>query len=247
MQGVRGQHKAPGKYRRFLDDCWIGPPGSTIETARYIPCPADLLTGAMDALESYIHVVTPDPLVQLAILHAEFESIHPFLDGNGRMGRLLVPLFMFDKDLLSSPSFYISEYLESNQDEYYERLLAVSRDDDWTGWCAFFLTALTEQARAYQRKVRDIMTLYREHRDQIVEGAPSQYSARALDWTFGRPIFRTIDFVRNSGIPESTARRILNLFKERGLLKELLPGGGRRSSILVFPELLNIAEGRKVF
>lgn len=247
MQGVRGQHKAPGKYRRLLGDCWIGPPGSTIETARYIPCPADLLTGAMDALESYIHVETPDPLVQLAILHAEFESIHPFLDGNGRMGRLLVPLFMFDKDLLSSPSFYISEYLESNQDEYYERLLAVSRDDDWTGWCAFFLTALTEQARASQRKVRDIMTLYRECRDQIVEGAPSQYSARALDWTFGRPIFRAIDFVGNSGIPESTARRILNMFKERGLLKELLSGGGRRSSILAFPELLNIAEGRKVF
>jgi len=247
MQGVRGQYKAPGKYRRPLDNCWIGPPGSTIATARYVPCPAKLLTTAMDNLESYIHHETQDLLVQLAILHAEFEAIHPFLDGNGRIGRLLVPLFMFDKELLSSPNFYISEYLESNRDEYYERLLAVSRDDDWTGWCVFFLTVLKEQASANQGKIRDILKLYSERRDQIVEEAPSQYSARALDAIFDKPIFRTIDFVKNSGIPKYTARRLLNLFKERGLLMELRQGGGRRSSILAFPELLNIAEGRKVF
>ena len=130
MQGVRGHNKAPGKYRRLPDTCWIGPPGSTIETARYIPCPVEELNAAMDALEFYMHEEAPDTLVQLAIVHAEFEAIHPFLDGNGRMGRLLVPLFMSTETLLSSPSFYISEYLESHQDAYYDRLLAVSRDDD---------------------------------------------------------------------------------------------------------------------
>ena len=87
----------------------------------------------MDALESYVHEEALDTLVQLAIVHAEFEAIHPFLDGNGRMGRLIVPLFMFTKELLSYPNFYVSEYLESHRDEYYDRLLAVSRDDDWTG------------------------------------------------------------------------------------------------------------------
>ncbi len=247
MQGVRGHNKGPGKYRRLPDTCWIGPPGSTIETARYVPCRVEELNSAMDALESYMHAGAPDTLVQLAIVHAEFEAIHPFLDGNGRMGRLIVPLFMFTKELLSSPSFYISEYLESHRDEYYDRLLAVSRDSDWNGWCAFFLTALTEQARAYQQKSQDLLTLYSELRDQVVEVIPSQYSGRALDWIFNRPIFRSVDFVNGAGIPKSTAQRLLNLFKTRGLLKELRHGGGRRSSILAFPELLNIAEGRKVF
>ena len=247
LQGVRGHDKAPGQYRFLPDACWIGPPGSTIETAFYVPCPVEQLNSAMDTLEFYIHDETPDLLVQLAIVHAEFEAIHPFQDGNGRMGRLIVPLFMFTKGLLSSPSFYISEYLESHREIYYERLRAVSRDDDWTGWCAFFLTALTEQARADQQKIHDLLKLYGELRDQVVEEAPSQYSGRALDWIFNRPIFRTIDFVDSAEIPKSTARRLLNLFKKRGLLTELRPGGGRRSSILAFPELLNIAEGRKVF
>ena len=247
MQGVRGYNKAPGKYRRLPDTCWIGPPGSTIETARYIPCPVEELNSAMDALESYMHEGAPDTLVQLAIVHAEFEAIHPFLDGNGRMGRLLVPLFMFTKELLSSPSFYISEYLESHRDEYYDGLLAVSRDGDWPGWCVFFLTALTEQARANQQKVHELLTLYDELRDWVVEETPSQFSGRALDWVFDKPIFRLIDFVNDAGIPGSTARRLLNLFKSRGIIKELIPGGGRRSAVLVFPELLNIAEGRKVF
>ena len=247
MQGVRGYNKAPGKYRRLPDTCWIGPPGSTIETARYIPCRVEELNSAMHALESYIHKGAPDTLVQLAIVHAEFEAIHPFLDGNGRMGRLLVPLFMFTREILTSPSFYISEYLESHRDEYYDGLLAVSRDGDWTGWCVFFLTALTEQARAYQQKSQNLLTLYGELRDLVVEVIPSQYSGRALDRIFDRPIFRSVDFVNGAGIPKSTAQRLLNQFKTSGILTEVRQSGGRRSAILAFPELLNIAEGRKVF
>ena len=247
LQGVRGHDKAPGNYRHLPDSCWIGPLGSTIETARYIPCPVEQLNSAMDALEFFVHDETLDQLVQLAVLHAEFEAIHPFQDGNGRMGRLLVPLFMFTKDLLSSPSFYISEYLEGHRDEYYERLLAVSRNDDWSGWCAFFLTALTEQARANQQKIEELLKLYDELQDWALEATSSLYSGRALDWAFGKPIFRQIDFVNSAGIPNSTARRLLDLFKSRGMLKVLVEGGGRRSAILAFPELLNIAEGRKAF
>ncbi|MDE0142055.1 MAG: Fic family protein [Caldilineaceae bacterium] len=247
MQGVRGYNKAPGKYRRLPDTCWIGPPGSTVETARYIPCAVEELNSAMDVLELYMHEEPLDSLLQLAIVHAEFEAIHPFLDGNGRMGRLLVPLFLFAKELLSSPSFYISEYLESHRNEYYDGLLAVSRDNDWTGWCAFFLTALTEQARANQQKSQNLLTLYGELRDLVVEVIPSQYSGRALDRIFDRPIFRSVDFVNGAGIPKSTAQRLLNQFKTSGILTEIKQGGGRRSAILAFPELLNIAEGRKVF
>ncbi|MCY3709143.1 MAG: Fic family protein [Caldilineaceae bacterium] len=246
MQGVRGYNKAPGKYRRLPDTCWIGPPGSTIETARYVPCPVEELNSAMDALESYMHEETPDKLIQLAIVHAEFEAIHPFLDGNGRMGRLLVPLFMFTKELLSSPSFYISEYLESHRNEYYDGLLAVSRDGDWTGWCVFFLTALTEQARAYQQKIHDLLKLYDERREQIVEATHSQYSGRMLDWIFRKPIFRTTDFVKSSDIPEPAARHILRVLRDRGLLREIVKARGRQPATWAFTDLLNIVEGRRL-
>ena len=109
MQGVRGHGKAPGEYRRIAN--WIGPAGGTIETARYVPCSADKLLQAMGAWERYLHAETPDRLVQLAILHAEFEAVHPFLDGNGRLGRLLVPIFLYSQNLLSRPDFYLSAYL----------------------------------------------------------------------------------------------------------------------------------------
>lgn len=247
MQGVRGYNKAPGNYRRLPDTCWIGPPGSTIETARYIPCPVEELRSAMDMLESYLHEEPPDSLVQLAIVHAEFEAIHPFLDGNGRMGRLIVPLFMFTKQLLSSPSLYISEYLESHREEYYDGLLAVSRDGDWTGWCVFFLTAVTEQARTYQEKVHELLALYDDRKEQIVEATRSQYSGKILDWIFARPIFQTTDFVKNSDIPEPSARHILRVLKDQGLLKEIVKSRGRQPATIAFVDLLNIVEGRRLF
>ncbi|WP_262422355.1 Fic family protein [Brevundimonas denitrificans] len=153
MQGVRGRNKDPGEYRRIPN--WIGPEGCAVETARFVPVGADQLAEAMDAWEAYLHAeapAIPDKLVQLAVLHAEFEAIHPFLDGNGRLGRLIVPLFLFSEGLLTRPNFYLSEYLESHRDEYYDRLLAISRDGDWTGWCEFFLRGLITQAETNQTK-----------------------------------------------------------------------------------------------
>ncbi len=245
MKGVRGHNKAPGEYRRIAN--WIGPAGCTIETARFIPCPADKLPEAMNAWELYLHADAPDRLVQLAILHAEFEAIHPFLDGNGRLGRLIVPIFLFSYKLLSRPNFYLSAYLERNRDVYYERLLAVSRDRDWTGWCEFFLRALIAQAEENQRKAEAILTLYRTRKDWIAEVTRSQYAVRALDWMFGRPTFATSDFVKNSGIPTRTAHRILWAVREKGLLTEVQPSVGSRSALYVFSELLAIAEGGVVF
>ena len=128
MQGVRGRNKAPGEYRAVPN--WIGPAGAGVEAARFVPCGADKVVSCMDRLESYIHEAAPDRLVQLAIVHAEFEAIHPFLDGNGRLGRLMIPLFLFSHGLLAQPNFYMSEFLEQNRDEYYERLLATSARDD---------------------------------------------------------------------------------------------------------------------
>lgn len=245
MQGVRGRNKDPGEYRRIAN--WIGPAGCSLEEARFVPCAADRLPQAMGAWEQYLHAEAPDKLVQLAIVHAEFEAIHPFLDGNGRLGRLIVPLFLYANGLLSRPNFYLSDYLESHRDEYYEKLLTVSRDDDWSGWVEFFLKALIAQAHANQTKAQAIHALYRQRKDWITDVTHSQYGVRALDWMFARPIFKTSDFAETAEIPRPTANRILRVVRENGLLTELQPASGRRAAILALAELLNIAEGRDVF
>jgi len=245
MRGVRGQNKAPGEYRRVAN--WIGPAGQGIERARFIPCGAEHVPDAMSAWEKYLNGTEPDLLVQLAVAHAEFEAIHPFLDGNGRLGRLLVPLFLFGKGCLTNPNFYVSEFLEAHREEYYDRLLAVSRTGDWTGWCEFFLHALIAQAKSNVTKAEDILNLYKIKKDWITAATKSQYAVKALDAMFARPIFRTSDFVAAAGIPSPTANRILRIVKKKGLLKELRAASGQRAAVLVFSELLNVAEGRDVF
>ena len=126
-----------------------------------MPIAPEHLQSGMDEWERYLGSTTePDTLIQLAILHVEFEALHPFKDGNGRLGRMLIPLFLFQRKLLTSPDFYMSGYLEANREEYQERLRAVSRDGDWTGWCAFFLQGIREQAAENERKARAILSLY---------------------------------------------------------------------------------------
>lgn len=245
MSGVRGQSKDPGEYKKLPN--FIGKRGGSIESARFIPLAPNLVPEAMTAWEKYIHAEAPDKLVQLAILHAEFEAIHPFNDGNGRLGRMFVPLFMFEKKLLSRPMFYISAYLEANRDEYIERLRRVSSDGDWIGWCEFFLKAIIGQAEANQRKVNAILALYQEKKEWITVLTHSHFAIKALDQFFSKPIFTTSDFIEKSGIPPESARRILRLAQKSGVLKTFQESRGRLPAILAFRELLNIAEGDEVF
>lgn len=245
LNSVRGHGKSPGEYRKIPN--WIGPPGCSIENAKYVPIDANKLPGAMNQWEKYIHQNTPDSLIQLAILHAEFEALHPFLDGNGRLGRMLIPLFLFDNKLVQQPVFYMSAYLENNRDEYYERLLAISKDGDWSGWCVFFLKALQAQAEDNLSKAKAILDLYDRMKLDVAEWTHSQYAIHALGWIFERPIFKTTDFVRSSGIPQATAKRILTILKENNVLREMQAGVGRRAAILSYSELLNIVEGYHAF
>jgi Fic family protein len=245
LNSVRGHGKSPGQYRKIPN--WIGPPGCAIEEARFVPIDAGNLPEAMSRWEKFIHAAALDRLIQLSLLHAEFEALHPFLDGNGRLGRMLIPLFLFQAGIIQQPMFYISAYLESHRDEYYERLLAISRDNDWSGWCAFFLKVVQIQAEANLAKARAILDLYNRMKTRFTELTHSQYAIFALDWVFERPIFKSSDFVRSGNIPNPTAKRILNLLKREGILRELTPGVGRRAATLAYPELLNIAEGHDVF
>lgn len=245
MDGVRGQGKAPAEYRRVPN--WIGPAGCTIEQARFVPIPANHLPDGMSAWERYAHADAPDQLVQLAVLHAEFEALHPFLDGNGRLGRMLVPLFMWQAGLIRQPMFYISAFFEANRDEYYERLLAVSRDGDWTGWCRFFLTGVKAQAEQNHDKTSAILALYEQMKRQVAGLTRSQFAIHALDWIFGKPIFKSSDFVASAGIPAPTAKRILGVLQKAEVLRTLVAGGGRRAAVLGFPALLTITEGGRSF
>jgi Fic family protein len=245
LDSVRGHGKSPGEYRKLPN--WIGPHGCTQEQAYYVPPEANKVPDAISRWEKYINSNQPDRLVQLAIFHAEFESIHPFLDGNGRVGRMLVPLFMYQTKLIQSPMFYISGYLEANRDVYYERLRAVSRDDDWTGWCGFFLEAVRLQAEENLRKTQAILDLYATTQKRLPKMTHSQYAIYALDWIFKRPFFEGTDFVGSSEIPAPTAYRILSVLCQENVLTRVKERRGRRSGLYVFSELVNVAEGHKVF
>jgi Fic family protein len=246
MQGVRGRDKSPGSYRK--DQNWIGPKGCTIEAAGFVPIAPEHLQNGMDEWESYLGSTSePDKLVQLAILHVEFEALHPFKDGNGRLGRMLIPLFLYQSKLLASPDFYMSGYLEANREEYQDHLRAVSRDGDWTKWCAFFLQGIREQAAENERKARAILSLYDRVKTRVVDLTHSQHSIRAVDFIFQTPIFTAPIFTHHSDIPKPTANRILTLLRDEGLLHTIQEGRGRRPGLYAFRELLNIAEGTEVF
>lgn len=245
MAGVRGQNRAPGEFRRVPN--WIGPPGCSIEEARFVPISADLLPEAMDRWQRYIHEDTSDLLVQLAILHAEFEALHPFLDGNGRIGRILLPLFMWQRGMIRQPMFYLSAYLEQNREAYYQHLMAVSENDDWSSWCRFFLQGVREQAEENQRKAEDILHLYDQLKPKVIDVTRSQYAIHALDWIFGTPVFRSTGFIQNAQIPDATARRILNALRDAEILREIREARGRRPAMFAFPTLINIAEGQTIF
>jgi len=245
MSGTRGANKAPGEFRRIQN--WIGPPGSDIQTATYVPIPADRVPVALARWERYMNEDALDPLVQLAVLHAEFEALHPFLDGNGRLGRLLIPLFLWQRNLIRAPMFSISAFFEAKRSAYYEGLLRVSRDDDWTGWCQYFLQALQRQAEQNLDSARTVLRLYDNMKMRVEEAIRSRYAIRVLDLIFEQPVISSTAFIARSGIPARTARRILDRLCTQNLLDKLVAGGGRRPPILVFRKLLQVVEeGRAV-
>ena len=244
MDSVRGYNKSPGLFR--ITQNWIGPARCTIEQATFVPPSPLQLQDHLRDLAAYLLVEDFDPLVQTAIIHAQFELLHPFLDGNGRIGRLLIPLFLFQKRALASPMFYLSEYLESNRDLYYARLRGISRDNDWNSWIEFFLGAIEDQARSNTQRVRDILSLYENMKGRITDLTRSPYAIAVLDTLFDRPVFQSGDFVQRSGIPKQSALPFLRKLREAGILHTLREKSGRRSAILAFRDLLNYAEGRDV-
>ena len=246
LDSVRGRDKDRGNFRRIQN--WIWAPGTPVEQPAFVPPSPEKVMEALDNWEKYYHMEGPDLLVQLAVLHGQFELIHPFLDGNGRLGRMLVPIYLFEKGLLSRPMMYLSGYLESKREEYY-RLLRALQDDTraWNNWIEFFLKALSEQARGDAEKATRILRLYDDLKSRVIEITRSQYAIPVLDHLFRQPIFAGSALVGKKGLPSKPViMGILTKLKSTGILRTIRGGSGRRPQIYAFPALVNLCEGKKV-
>ncbi len=247
LNGVRGKFKARGQFRSTQN--WIGKLGSPVEKAKFIPPPPDRVKPCLENWEKYYHLTRPDPLVQLAIIHAQLEIIHPFLDGNGRLGRMIVPLFLFERKLISSPVFYISAYLENHREKYAAGLQALNEKTPaaWTKWIGFFLTAMDEQSLENARKARAIIDLYARLKKDVVELTRSQYAVPLLDCLFDQPVFTSSLFDNHPGMPSKPMiMNMLARLKKAGMLKVFREGSGSRPQILALSELLTICEGKDI-
>jgi len=245
LNSVRGRDKNRGFFRRTQN--WIGAPGTPIEQATFVPPDPMFLQQHLDNWEKYYHAEERDSLVQLAVVHAQFEIIHPFLDGNGRLGRILIPLFLYEKQLLSRPMFYLSTYLEAHRGEYISRLREITSSGDWNGWIAFFLHALVEQAEANSKTARATIQLYESLKDEVMKLTRSQYAVPLLDQLFSQPVFQSTHLAEQKGMPSKPmVMQMLGRLRRVGILKVVREGSGRRAQVLALAELVNLCEGKKV-
>lgn len=245
MKGVRGQNKDPGKFRTTQN--WIGPIGCTQEQANFVPPSPLQLQDHLEAWETYILGEDLDPLIQAAVVHAQFEIIHPFIDGNGRIGRLLIPLFLFCKERIHRPMFYLSGYLESHRDEYYARLRAITDRGEWNEWVLFFLRAIIEQANSNKKVATSVIELYDEMKLKVRDATRSQHSAQIVDALFQSPVFRISSLQNKAEIPQATAHKVAQQLVDAKVVVQVREGRGRRPGLYVFPRLVNLSEGRVVF
>ena len=221
LEGARGGKRDPGEFRRSQN--WIRPAGCTLKNARYVPPPLHEMMDALSNLEKFIHDDTPMPtLIKVGLLHSQFETIHPFLDGNGRVGRLLITFFLCERGALKHPLLYLSYYFKQNRSEYYDRLQAVRDRGDWDGWLKFFLRGVYEVSQEATKTAREIIQ-QREHHRSLISGNLAGGAGNALDLLealYQRPIV-SVQFVSEvTGLAYSNANNLVGKFEEMGLLKE---------------------------
>jgi len=242
MQGVRGENKNPGKFRETQN--WIGAKGCKIEEASYVPPPPTIINELLEGFIQFANLEdnTIDPIVQTALLHAQFELIHPFDDGNGRIGRLLIPLFLMKRRSLISPSFYISTYFEANRDTYYGGLEKISKKGDWIGWVKYFLTALISQAKNNLQLVRKINDLYERKKREINDLLHSDKSIYIIDMLFDTPVFTSTDLHERLNIQRQRASQYIRSMKEAGIIIEIREARGSRAALMSFEDLWEITD-----
>lgn len=220
MRGVRGGNLTPGEFRRTQN--WIGPAGSTIMTAPYVPPPVEEMQQGLGDLEKFIHAGADVPtLARAAMIHYQFEALHPFLDGNGRVGRLLIALLFAEWNILPQPLLNLSAYFERYRQEYYDHLLAVSQHGDWEGWLRFFMRGVSVQARESLMRVERLESIRSKYQPLVESEKNSKRMAEVVDFLFGRPIFNAKQLADGLNMPFKTARKYIEKLVQAGVLREM--------------------------
>lgn len=219
MEGVRGGHLTPGKFRKTQN--WIGPAGSTIETATYVPPPMDEMHNALNELEKFIHADTEIPtLARAGMIHYQFEAIHPFLDGNGRVGRLIIMLLFHEWNILSQPLLNLSAYFERHRQEYYDHLLAVSQRGKWEEWLRFFLRGISLQAQDSVFRMTSLQGIRTKYEALVQADRNSARMAAVVDFVFSRPILTIKQLENGLDMPYMAAKRYVEKLVDAGVLQE---------------------------
>ena len=237
MQGVRGEHKTPGEFRTSQN--WIG--GSMPSNAVYVPPPHTEIAECLTDFEKFINneeIDTPD-LIKIAILHYQFESIHPFLDGNGRIGRLLIPLYIQSKGMLDKSCLYISDYIERNKDTYYDMLTRVRTHNDMIAWIKFFLEAVIETSKTAKEKFRNVVELTMEM-DKVIVNLPvkSDNVKKVIDVLYNEPVINRKKLCDITKIKEGTIKNIINCLLENNIIVETT--GYSRNQVFAFQKYIDL-------
>lgn len=232
----RGSTMSPGLYK--TDQNYIADRAK--KKILFIPISPERLSEGMEKLIEFVNDEEYEIMIKSAIAHLEFEALHPFKDGNGRIGRILIPLLLWRFGILSQPYFYVSSYFENHRDEYIDKMRLVSSSNEWSGWIVFFMGALEAQANANLVKAEEIRGLYEDMKERFRHELSSQWSTTAVDFVFTRPIFRNNVFTGKSGIPSATAHRFVRILAEKELLSIIRSASGRRPAMYSFEPILKL-------
>jgi Fic family protein len=229
LNSVRGANKNRGSFRR-----------EQVRVGDYIPPVHNEISGLMTNWEKYLNTeMEGDPLIRIGVAHYQFEAIHPFMDGNGRIGRLIIPLYLCQESILQTPVLYISHYLEKNKVEYQNLLHKVDTDEDWVAWLKFFLVAVKVQAKMTATMATEIQNLYEEMKSKTIQNIKSQHSIAVLDAIFKQPILRAKDIQKAiKAKSKGTTYNLINKFVQENILKEIK--SLKRDNIYVFSDLMKI-------
>ena len=237
MQGVRGDSATPGQFRRSQN--WIGPSGCTLTNASYVPPPVDELMDCLGQWEDFLRDRTLPPLVQVALLHSQFEAIHPFLDGNGRVGRLLITLFLIEREILPTPLLYLSAFFEATRADYYERLSGVTSRAAWTPWLEYFLNGvarMSEDALGQAGRINSLLTQWQ----QVVAGESSRTPSALVELLGENPFWTIGKAAQRLDVAYTTAQRAIARLESLGILEQF--GQARRGRVYCARQIMAILD-----
>jgi Fic family protein len=239
MEGVCGERATPGEFRQSQN--WIGSPGCTLNDATFVPPPVAEMKEALDQLEKFLHADTQlPPLVELALIHYQFETIHPFLDGNGRIGRLLITLFLCQHGILNKPLLYLSAFFERHRQEYYQYLLDVSQSGAWRQWIELFLQAVVEQSDDAVKRARRLLDLHRNYYQTSLGKRLPPTAVQLVELIFMKPVLNAKVAQEYLKVTYPGAQKAINALVEQGMLAEIT--GGKRNKAYAAKEILGILE-----